>query len=312
MKPDILLTGPIHALTMKRLEEQFSVYRFWEAWDRVPFLHSIKDRIRAIVVSPHYRVDAELMDALPNARLISAITIGVDNIDLAAAKARGIGVTNTPEVLTDDVADIAIVLLISVTRRVVQADRYVRSGGWLKGDMPLTDKVGGKTMGVLGLGRIGLAVAKRAGVFGIDVVYNGPRSKPDVPYRYYADLAEMAAASHYLMVTCPGGDATRHIVNAKILKALGPKGIVINVARGSVIDEQALLKALADGTIGGAGLDVFANEPMVPQALHTRDDVVLLPHVGSATESTRAAMGQLVLDNLHAFFAGQQLVTPVF
>jgi hydroxypyruvate reductase len=310
MKPDIVLTIPIYASAVAQLDDAFTVHRLWQAKHHAAFFAEIGDRARAIVTGA-YPVTAELIDALPKTEIIATQSVGLDHIDLKAAQARGIAVTNTPDVLTDDVADLGMALLLAVARRIVVGDRHVRNGLWLKSGLPLAGKVGGTTLGILGLGRIGLAIARRAEAFGMTVVYHGPRPKADIPYRYDADLAAMARASDYLMVSCPGGAATRHLVTAEVLAALGPAGVVINVARGSVIDEEAMVKLLVEGKLGGAGLDVFADEPRVPEALFALDNVVLQPHVGSATHETRGAMGQLVVDNLKAHFAGRPLLTPV-
>jgi lactate dehydrogenase-like 2-hydroxyacid dehydrogenase len=310
MKPDIVLTIPIYASAVAQLDDAFTVHRLWQAKHHAAFFAEIGDRARAIVTGA-YPVTAELIDALPKTEIIATQSVGLDHIDLKAAQARGIAVTNTPDVLTDDVADLGMALLLAVARRIVVGDRHVRNGLWLKNGLPLASKVGGTTLGILGLGRIGLAIARRAEAFGMTVVYHGPRPKADIPYRYDADLAAMARASDYLMVSCPGGAATRHLVTAEVLAALGPAGVVINVARGSVIDEEAMVKLLVEGKLGGAGLDVFADEPRVPEALFALDNVVLQPHVGSATHATRGAMGQLVVDNLKAHFAGRPLLTPV-
>jgi hydroxypyruvate reductase len=310
MKTDIVLVVPIYAGAVEQLDKTFSMHRLWEAKDRAAFLAGIKDRVRAIVTGPG-GVDAALMDALPKTEIIATQSVGTDHIDLEAAKARRIAVTNTPDVLTDDVADLAMALTLAVARRIVVGDRFVRDGSWLKGNLPLATKVGGATMGIVGLGRIGLAIAKRAEAFGMKLVYHGPRAKPGVAYPFYPDLAEMAGAVDYLMVSCPGGAGTRGLVSAKVLRALGAKGVVVNISRGSVIDEAAMVEMLGNGSLGGAGLDVFADEPRVPEALFTLENVVLQPHVGSATHATRGAMGQLVIDNLKAHFAGQKLLTPV-
>lgn len=311
MKPDIVLTIPLYATAVEQLDRLFTVHRLWQAKHRSAFFGEIRDRVRAIATFGGFRVDGALMDELPKTEIIATMSIGVDHIDLAAAKARGIAVTNTPDVLTDDVADIGLALLLAVARRIVVGDRYVREGKWLEAALPLSTKIGGATLGILGLGRIGLAVAKRGEAFGMTVVYHGPRAKTGVPYRYHPSLVEMARESDYLMVSCPGGAETRNLVNAEVLAALGPEGVVINIARGSVIDEPAMVRLLREGDLGGAGLDVFADEPRVPEALFGLENVVLLPHVGSATHATRAAMGQLVVDNLVAHFAGKPLLTRV-
>jgi hydroxypyruvate reductase len=310
MKPDIVLTVPIYATAVEQLDQNFTVHRLWQAKHRSAFFTEVRDRVRAIATGA-YPVNAELMSELPKTEIIATQSVGVDHIDLAAARKRGIAVANTPDVLTEDVADIGMSLVLAVARRLVIADRHVRSGAWLKGNLAFASKIGGATIGILGLGRIGVAIAKRAEAFGMTIVYYGPREKPGVPYRRYADLAEMAEAVDYLMVSCPGGAETRNLVDAEVLAALGSEGAVINIARGSVIDEPAMVKALQEGKLGGAGLDVFVDEPRVPEALFAMENVVLLPHIGSATHATRAAMGQLVVDNLKAHFAGQPLLTRV-
>jgi hydroxypyruvate reductase len=310
MKPDIVLVVPIYAAAVDQLDREFAMHRLWEAKHRSAFFHDLRDRVRAIVTGPG-RVDAELMDALPKTEIIATQSVGVDHIDVAAAKARGIAVTNTPDVLTDDVADLGMALVLAVARRLVVGDRHVRQGKWLEANLPLATKVGGATLGIVGLGRIGQAIARRAEAFGMKIVYHGPREKPGVSYRYFPSLVDMARAVDYLMVSCPGGTGTRNLVNGEVLGALGAKGVVVNISRGSVIDESAMVEMLRDGRLGGAGLDVFADEPRVPPALFALDNVVLEPHVGSATHATRGAMGQLVIDNLKAHFAGKPLLTPV-
>jgi hydroxypyruvate reductase len=310
MKTDIVLVVPIYPSAVEQLDQTYALHRLWQAKDRGAFLAGIQDRVRAIATGPG-RVDKELMDALPKTEIIATQSVGLDHIDLAAARERGIVVTNTPDVLTADVADLAMALVLAVARRIVVGDRHVRSGAWLKGNLPLAAKIGGATLGILGLGRIGQAIATRAGAFDMKIVYHGPRAKAGAPYRYYPNLAEMAKDVDYLVVSCPGGAGTRNLVNGEVLAALGAKGVVVNIARGSVIDEPAMVKMLQDGTLGGAGLDVFLDEPRVPEALLALDTVVLQPHVGSATHATRGAMGQLVVDNLQAHFAGRPLLTPV-
>jgi lactate dehydrogenase-like 2-hydroxyacid dehydrogenase len=306
-KPEILITtATLHPPTVAKLDAAFATHRLWQADGLAAF-----DRVEGIATGLGGTVDAALIAALPRLRIISTSTVGLDAIDLAAAKARGIAVTNTPDVLTDCVADFALGLTIASARRICEADRFVRAGKWLSGGFPLATKLGGKTMGVVGMGRIGQAIATRAAAFGMEIAYHGPRAKPALPYRFHETLAGLAAASHFLMVTAPGGAETRHMIDAKILAALGTKGTLINIARGSVVDEAAVVAALQSGTIGGAALDVFADEPHVPEALFGIENVILQPHLGSATEETRAAMGQLVVDNLKAFFAGEPLLTPV-
>ena len=311
MKPDVLLAVPIYPATMEALDRLYAVHRLFEAADPVAFLGGVADKVRAIVTSGGAGADAALIAALPKAEIIACFGVGYDAVDLGAARARNIAVTNTPDVLTDDVADLALGLIIDAARRISRGDRFVRAGKWLQGGLELGTALRGRRLGIVGLGRIGLAAARRAEACGMFVAYHGPRPKPEAPYPYVADLVELARRSDVLVLTLPGGTGTRHLVNAEVLAALGPKGTLVNVARGSVVDETALLAALQSGALGAAALDVFADEPRVPPALLAMENVVLQPHVGSATHETRAAMGQLVLDNLAAHFAGQALPTRV-
>jgi lactate dehydrogenase-like 2-hydroxyacid dehydrogenase len=311
MKPEIVVAPRLLDPVMTELHEHFAVHALWEADDPRAFVAPHKEKIRGFASFTGYRVPAELIAALPRLEIIATMSVGTDHIDLEAARAHGIAVTNAPDVLTDCVADIGMTLVLAVARRIVVADRFVREGRWLKGGFPLATKVGGATMGILGLGRIGKAVAKRAEAFGMRIVYHGRHRQADVPYRFFDDLRAMARESDYLMLTLPGGTATRHVVDASVLDALGSNGVLINIARGSVVDEKAMVAALTDGRLGGAGLDVYADEPRVPEALMALDKVVLLPHIASATEATRLAMGRLMIDNLRAHFAKKPLLTPV-
>ena len=308
---EILSLGPFYAPAFALMEQEFTVHKLWQAKDPAGLIAEVGARIRGIQAMHANKTDAKLMDALPKLEIISCFGVGVDGVDLEAARKRGLIVTNTPEVLNECVADLALGLTLATIRRISLGDRYVRAGSWLKGPLPFTHSMGGKIMGILGYGRIGKAIAKRAEAFGMRIVYHGRKPQEGVAYKYYASLTEMARDCDVLMVICPGGAATQHIVNAEVLKALGPEGTLINVARGSVVDEQALVKALADGTLGAAGLDVFESEPKVPEALFAMDQVVLQPHVGSATHETRKAMGDLAVDNLRAHFAGKPVLTQV-
>jgi hydroxypyruvate reductase len=310
-KEEIVVAAPMYPPTLEALAAEFVTHLLFQAKDKAAFLAPLRDRVTAIATIGEVGADGALMDALPRAKIIVANSVGVDAIDFAAAKARGVAVTNTPGVLTDCVADLGMALTLAVARRVVEADRYVRAGRWLGGPLGFGAKLGGKTMGIVGMGRIGQALALRAAAFGMRVAYHNRHRKPEVPSPYYEDLAELAKASDFLVLILPGGAATRHLVDARILAALGSKGYLINIARGSVVDEAALVKALQDGVIAGAGLDVFADEPRVPAALLAMENVVLQPHQGSATHETRTAMGQLMIDNLKAHFAGKTLLTPV-
>ena len=308
---EILSLGPFYAPAFELMERAFTVHKLWQANDRDALIAEAGGRIRGIQAMHASKTDAKLMDALPKLEIIACFGVGVDGVDLEAARQRGLIVTNTPEVLNECVADLAMGLTVATIRRISLGDRFVRAGSWLKDSLPFARKVGGKTMGILGYGRIGKAIARRAEAFGMRIVYHGRKQQPGVSHKYYASLTEMARDCDVLVAICPGGAATRHIVNAEVLKALGPEGTLINVARGSVVDEQALVKALADGTLGAAGLDVFESEPKVPEALFSMDQVVLQPHVASATHETRMAMGVLTADNLRAHFSGRPVLTPV-
>lgn len=310
MKNDLLIVGPMHGATLAVLDATYTTHKLWLAADRAAFLASVAARCRAVATSGRSGMDAATMDALPSLKVIAHFGVGTDSVDVEAATARGIRVTNTPDVLTEDVADTALVLLLATIRRVAAGDRFVRSGAWLKGSMPLTDSPQGKTAGILGLGRIGRAIARRCEAFNMKVAYQGPNRKGDVAYQYVADPVTLAKHCDVLIAACPGGEDTRGLVSRAVIEALGPEGVFVNISRGTVVDEPALVSALVEGRLGGAGLDVFADEPRVPEALFALDNVVLLPHVGSATHPTRRAMGQLVIDNLAAFFAGKELVTP--
>ena len=311
MKPEILITGPMYPPTLAELEQAYSAHRLWTAPDKEGLIASLADKVTAVASSNSGGIDGATMAKLPRVKVIAHFGVGYDTVDVDAARARGISVTNTPDVLTDEVADLAMALLLATVRRVPQGDRYVREGKWLKGPMALTESLQGKTLGIVGMGRIGQAIAKRAAAFGLKIAYQGPRMKSGIAWPYFADAAALAKEADLLMVACPGGEATRDLVNRAVIDAVGPKGFIVNIARGSVIDEPALIEALKENRIAGAGLDVFADEPRVPQALMEMENVVLQPHVASATHRTRKAMGQLVLDNLAAHFAGKALLTPV-
>jgi hydroxypyruvate reductase len=311
MKPEILITGPMYPPTLEELERTYDAKRLWSADDRDALIASVADRVTAVASSNPRGIDAALIGKLPKLKIIAHFGVGYETVDVTAASARGIKVTNTPDVLTEEVADLAIALVLATLRRIPQGDRYVREGRWLKGAMPLADTVQGKTLGIIGMGRIGQAIARRGLALNMEIAYQGPNRKGALPYRYFADPVALAAESDVVMVACPGGDATKNLVNRAVIEAIGPKGYIVNIARGSIIDEPALLEALQQGRLAGAGLDVFVDEPRVPEGFLALDNVVLQPHVGSATHTTRKAMGQLVLDNLAAHFAGKPLLTAV-
>jgi hydroxypyruvate reductase len=311
MKPEIIVTTRLFPRTQERLEKEFTCHKLHEAAERAAFLQELAPRVRALATFGPAGADAKLMDALPKLEIIANFGVGVDAIDLAAAKLRKIIVTNTPDVLNDCVADTALALTLNVLRKFPQSESYLRSGYWAtRGAYPLTTSLGGKVMGILGLGRIGEAIARRAQAFGMRIRYHN-RNKKDVAYPYDADAVALAKNSDVLMVVTPGGAETDKLVNAKVLDALGPEGYLVNIARGSVVDEPALLRYLQEKKIAGAGLDVFADEPRVPPGFFSLDNAVLFPHVGSATMETRTAMGNLQIDNLLAHFAGKPVLTRV-
>ncbi|MDB5647402.1 MAG: 2-hydroxyacid dehydrogenase [Methylobacterium sp.] len=312
MQPvDILMLKAMHPDVMAAVERHFTLHRLDLAPDAETFLREVGPRIRGLATGAQAPVDRALIARLPNLALIASLGVGYDTIDTAAAAERGIVVTHTPDVLTDEVADLALGLLLATVRQIPQADRHLRAGHWPHRTYPLTPTLRGRTVGILGLGRIGRAIARRLEGFGVDIAYHGRRPQDDVAHAYHPTLLGLAEAVDVLLVVAPGGPETNGLVGAAVLEALGPQGILVNVARGSVVDEAALIRALQDGTILGAGLDVFAREPHVPPELIAMEHVVLLPHVGSASVHTRAAMGQLVVDNLVAWFSGQGPLTPV-
>jgi lactate dehydrogenase-like 2-hydroxyacid dehydrogenase len=310
MKKRLLVTGPMYPPTLAELEQQYEVQRLWSAQDKDAVLASMADAT-AVASSNSGGIDGATMAKLPNLEVIAHFGVGYDTVDVEAARKRGIAVTNTPDVLTEEVADLALALLLATIRRVPQGDRYVREGKWLKGAMALTESLQGRTVGIVGMGRIGRAIARRCEAFGVNLAYQGPSRKSDIRWPHYADPVKLATDCDVLVIACPGGEATRGLVSRAVIEALGPRGFLVNIARGSVVDEPALLEALQQNRICGAGLDVFADEPRVPEAFFALENVVLQPHVASATHPTRKAMGQLVIDNLAAHFAGKPLVTPI-
>lgn len=309
-KPDVLGAARLAPMYTQQLNSLFTLHDRLHETDPAA-LAAAAPRIRAIAAQGESKVGEEVMAQLPALKLISVMGVGYDGIDVAAAKRRGIMVTHTPDVLNDEVADTAIGLMLCAARQLPAADRFVRAGEWLKGPMPLQRKMSGARLGIVGMGRIGKAIADRAKAFGMSIAYTARTAKPELPYAFHPDAQSLAAVSDFLVVITPGGAGTRKMINAEVLKALGTKGILVNVARGSVVDEAALIEALKGGVIGGAALDVFEDEPRVPQALIDMPHVVLAPHIGSATRETRQAMCDLAVNNLRAFFAGQPLLSPV-
>lgn len=268
--------------------------------------------IRGVVTTGGRGITTAEMDALPGLGVIAVHGVGYDKVDVALAAERGIAVTNTPDVLTDDVADLAIALTLAAVRRVALYDRFVRDGRWpIEGSPPLTAKFTGKRVGMIGMGRIGKAIADRLVPFRVEIAYHSRHARPELSWRHEASAHALAEWCDVLIVAIPGGPETKNIVDAAMIDAIGPDGLFVNISRGSIVDEPALVAALVDGRLGGAALDVFVDEPNVPEALRRLDNVVLQPHRGSATVETRGAMTDLVLANLAAFYAGQPLVTPV-
>jgi hydroxypyruvate reductase len=308
--PDVLVAARLWAPMMESLHGAFQVHDRVHQTDPAAFA-AVAPRIRAIAASGESKVPRELIAQLPALEIISVFGVGYDGIDVTAARERGIAVTHTPNVLNDEVADLAMALVLAVSRRIPQADRYVREGKWPGGPMPLARKVSGSRLGIVGLGRIGMAIAKRAAAFDMSIAYTARSAKAESSYRYFPSAAALAAEVDFLVVITPGGAGTRKLIDATVLRALGKNGYLINVARGSVVDEAALIEALANGTIAGAGLDVFESEPNVPAELRALDNVVLTPHIGSATWQTRQAMSDLAFGNLEAHFAGRPLLSPV-
>ena len=311
MKHEIVLTAKILPRTQEILEKEYLVHKLWEAKDRDAMLKEVAPRVRALATFGPVGANGALMDALPKLQLISHFGVGVDSIDLAAAKKRSIAVTNTPDVLNDCVADTTMSLVLNTMREFPQSETWLRSGLWAtRGGYPLTTSLGGKTLGILGMGRIGEAIALRAQSFGMKIRYHN-RNKKNVPYAYDATAVALARNSNCVVVATPGGAETAKLVNAAVLDAIGPQGYVVNISRGSVIDEPVLLRYLVEKRIAGAGLDVFDKEPNMNPAFFSLRNCVLYPHVGSATAETRFAMGMLQVDNLRAHFAGKPLLTPV-
>ena len=309
---DVLLPAPMMPLIMQGIESSFTTHRLWETPDRAAAIASLAPKIRAIAAgASHQPVDAAFLALFPNLEIVASFGVGYDHVDAKWAGAHGVTVTNTPDVLNEEVADTAMGLLLATVRQLPQAANYLREGKWLERPFALTATLRGRRLGILGLGRIGKVIARRAETFGLKIAYHGRHRQSDVAYPYYATLTSLARDVDILLAIAPGGPQTRNIINAEVLEALGPQGIFINVARGSLVDETALIEALRAGKIMTAGLDVFTDEPRVPQALLDMPHIVLLPHVGSASQHCRDAMGQLVVDNLRSWAAGEGPLTPV-
>ena len=312
-KPDILLVGNAKPVIVNGLAGAVTLHRLIEAKDPDAFIAGLADRIRGIAISyTANKVDGAFLSRCPRLEIVSSFGVGYDHIDAKWAGEHGVIVTNTPEVLNEEVADTALGLLLCTVREFPQAERYLRTGKWLEKPYPLSKAtLRDRTVGLVGMGRIGRAIARRLDAFGVPVVYHARHPNSEVSYRHYPSLVAMAREVDVLLTILPGGAATQNIINAEVLAALGPNGILINMARGSVVDDKALIDALKTGKIMAAGLDVFVKEPEVPKELMTTDNVVLFPHLGSASVYTRTKMDQLVVDNLLSWFAGKGPLTPV-
>jgi lactate dehydrogenase-like 2-hydroxyacid dehydrogenase len=310
MQPAILLISAVLPELDQQLEQRYAVHRLYQHADKSAYLNQHQDSIVAVVTGGALGISTAMMERLPALKIVTINGIGTDAVDLGYAKRRGIHVTTTPDVLTADVADLGIGLAIAALRGLCAGDRYVRDGAWGSKPLALANKFSGKRVGIVGLGRVGQAIARRAAAFDCPIAYVDRREHKDLPYQYVSDLLQLARDSEVLVLAASADDG-KAIINTEILNALGPKGVLVNIARGKLVDEAALVLALQEGRLGGAGLDVFVDEPKVPQALWSMDNVVLQPHRASATEETRREMGQIVLDNLAAYFAGERPPTSV-
>ncbi|XVF26768.1 hypothetical protein REPUB_Repub14bG0047000 [Reevesia pubescens] len=308
----VLMTCPMFPYLEQQLETRFNLIKLWNHSSSKPeLLKNYSSFIKAVVGNTKLGADAEIIDSLPNLEIVASYSVGLDKIDLDKCKEKGIKVTNTPDVLTDDVADLAIGLALAVLRKVCVCDHFVRSGNLITGDFGLATKFSGKSVGIVGLGRIGSAIAKRAEAFDCPISYHSRSKKQNTNYKYYSNIVDLAANCQILVVACALTEETHHIVDRKVIDALGPNGILINIGRGAHVDEPELVSALLEGRLGGAGLDVFENEPEVPEQLFGLENVVLVPHVGSDTNETSKAMADLVISNLEAHFKGEPLSTPL-
>ncbi|KAL9997999.1 putative hydroxyphenylpyruvate reductase [Helianthus debilis subsp. tardiflorus] len=307
----VLMTYPMSSYLEQQLQTRFTLFRLWNLPNKTHFFNHNAHNIQAVVGSTHIGADTELIDSLPALEIVSSFSVGLDKVDLAYCKEKGIRVTNTPDVLTDDVADTAIGLILATLRRICEGDRFVRSGLWKKDEFKLSVKFSGKKVGILGLGRIGTAIAKRAESFNCSISYHSRSEKPESKYKYYPSVIKLASNCDILVVACALTEQTRHIINREVIDALGPKGVLVNIGRGAHVDERELVSALVEGRLAGAGLDVFEHEPQVPEELFGLDNVVVLPHVASSTVETEMAMADLVVGNLEAHFLKKPLLTPV-
>jgi len=311
MRPELLVANPIYPPTLAALEREYTVHKLWLAQDQDAFLAQVSGRVRGVVTVGSVGLTAELIESLPKLEIVGCFGTPHGTVDIAAAKSRGVVVTNTPDSITEAVADLAIGLMIALMRKICETDRFVRAGKWAKGLPPMGTDLRGKTCGIVGLGAIGRGIARRAEALDMTVCYHGRRKKPDVNYTFYPDLTELARQSDCLMVACWLTPETRGLINSRILEALGTDGFLVNIARGPVVDEKALIAALKIGGIAGAALDVYWDEPHVPAALMALENVVLVPHIGSSTREVRDARGEKLIANLRAHFSGKPVPNPL-
>jgi lactate dehydrogenase-like 2-hydroxyacid dehydrogenase len=303
-KQPLLLLGPLMPYLTEELEKRYTIEKLYEETDALGFLQQNAERFRAAVTSTFTGLKADMIDLLPALEIVSSFGVGTDSLDIAYAETKGIKIANTPDVLNEDTANMAITLLLAATRDIVANDRFVREGRWTRGETPpLALGIEGKKIGLVGLGRIGSVIARKLTAFGCEVVYHTRNKKHDVSYEHYQDLVEMARRCSAVIAILPGGDATKGVISRDVLQALGPEGTFVNIARGTVVDETALVELLQSGELGRAGLDVFVDEPNAPEALFALDNVVLQPHMGSATVETRKAMADRVVSNLDNYFS---------
>tara|TARA_B100000989_G_scaffold238952_1_gene185829 strand:- start:52 stop:987 length:936 start_codon:yes stop_codon:yes gene_type:complete len=310
MKKNLLIMTEMPEYFISLADQNFNTHKLWKQKDEDSYLFETRKSIDAIAVMGGYKITPDLMKSMPNLKIIGCYGVGYDAIDVNVAKSLGIKVTNTPEVLNDEVADTAIALMLCVYKKIVEADSFSRDNQWLNGDFPLTKKFTGTKLGIVGMGRIGKAIAKRAEAFDCEISYHS-RNKKDVKYKFYNDLSELAKEVDTLCVITPGGKETEKLINKDVLNNLGKSGVLINVARGTVIDQDELINCLENKLILAAGLDVYTNEPHIPEKLMKLQNTVLLPHIASGTVETRNAMGQLVFDNIKNYFDGTPLISEV-
>ena len=310
MDKNLLIMTEMPQYFVSLADKNFNTFKLWTKENEDHYLSEIKTEVDAIAVMGGYKITPELMKGMPNLKIIACYGVGYDAIDINCAKSLGIKVTNTPEVLNDEVADTAIALMLCVYKKIVAADNFARNNSWAKGEFPLTKKFTGTKLGIVGMGRIGKAIAKRAEAFDCKISYHS-RNKKDVKYKYYSDLNVLAKDVDTLCVITPGGKETEKLINKEILSSLGKNGVLVNVARGSVIDQDELIHFLKNNLILAAGLDVYINEPNIPSELINLENTVLLPHIASGTVETRNAMGQLVFDNIENYFQNKPLISEV-